>query len=643
MHGVWRALQSDRTVHAACAASLALGLFFIFVWAPHPWGWEGFDHYHELALELAAGRPFPTLEVPWGYAYFVAAFYRLFGDRPAVVLIVQALLNATIQWLVYRFASTWTDRRTAVGAAALAGVFSFNTVYASTQSSDSVCTVIFMTALVAFAAARQSGRLVLFASVGLLTGVAAQFRPNLIIVPPCLAAFAWLESRDWRRALQSLVLLLFAGAALTPWVARNYRLTHMLLPTSVHGGVQLWYGTLQVGPYLHSRAYNPRSVFEASAFDYTSLDGVPVVVQAAFHCTERPLADAVLSYRENDDGVERRVAASHIDGRSYTFEIAPRRAPAVIRYYLTASWTDSAGTIIRTTPRLGDRAPLVYFVTRDHLGDADAAGDLLDIFDVIRLMRREAWGEPVPFDDRLRAAGIVDVRAAGAALLRPVLSAAAEHSVSSLDSDAGEARLLFADRSRIVVPRSWHGRITEIFVAEGIASTVMTSHRSLLELTALRTAPPVRPPPLDACLQSVAVEVNQVFYRREPHMMRRYAALALDNIARDPAAFLLACAYRAVRVFIVEGAADAPTAHQFTQSSRIYGLASALAAVMLVLCAAGIAIAWRRGDAIGLPLLLILSVPATLAPVLINMRYTVTIQPLMLTFVAVALTRFSSE
>ena len=38
----------------------------------------------------------------------------------------------------------------------------------------------------------------------------------------------------------------------------------MFLPTSTHGGVQLWYGTLQVGPYLESRAHNPRSIFDSS-------------------------------------------------------------------------------------------------------------------------------------------------------------------------------------------------------------------------------------------------------------------------------------------------------------------------------------------------------------------------------------------
>src|SRR5207247_10540715 len=78
------------------------------------------------------------------------------------------------------------------------------------------------------------------------------------------------------------------------------------------------------------------------------------------------------------------------------------------------------------------------------------------------------------------------------------------------------------------------------------------------------------------------------------------------------------------------------TAHQFTGSARIYALGTAVSAGLLILCVAGIAIGWRRGDRIGLPLLLIASVPATLAPVLINMRYTVTIQPLMFIFVAIA-------
>ena len=145
-------------MYAACGVSLALGLFFIFVWAPHPWGWEGFDHYDQLARAVAAGRGFPTMEVPWGYAYFLAGFYRLFGDRPWIPLVVQAALNAAVPLLVYRFARTWVEQRTAVLAALLTSVFSFNTVYVSTQSSDAVCTVIFPPWVLSVVRTRKSPR-----------------------------------------------------------------------------------------------------------------------------------------------------------------------------------------------------------------------------------------------------------------------------------------------------------------------------------------------------------------------------------------------------------------------------------------------------------------------------------------------------
>ena len=46
-------------------------------------------------------------------------------------------------------------------------------------------------------------------------------------------------------------------------------------------------------------------------------------------------------------------------------------------------------------------------------------------------------------------------------------------------------------------------------------------------------------------------------------------------------------------------------------------------------------IGWRRGYAVLLPLALILYIPATISFVLTNMRYTTTVQPLLLTFVAV--------
>jgi 4-amino-4-deoxy-L-arabinose transferase-like glycosyltransferase len=212
-------------VWAACAASLIIGLFFVFVWAPHPWGWVGFDQYYDLARWLAHGEPFPTFDVPWGYAYFLSIFYRLFGERLWIPLLAQVLLNATMPALAYAVAVRLFDERVALLTAALVGVLSFNTVYASTQSSDSVCNVLFMAGVLTLIRARDRQRWSLFALSGLIFGVTPQFRPNLILIPLLLAAFLVWTSGTKARAVRQAILLVAASALNVRHLARKVLVT----------------------------------------------------------------------------------------------------------------------------------------------------------------------------------------------------------------------------------------------------------------------------------------------------------------------------------------------------------------------------------------------------------------------------------
>ena len=651
--GAGRWLGHESTVCAACGLTLALGLFFIFVWAPHPWGWEGFDDYHQLALDVAAGRPFPTIDRPWGYVYFLAAFYRLFGDHPWIALVAQAALNAGIPWLVYRFALTWVEPRTASLAAAIAGVFSFNTAYASTQASDAVCTVIFMAALVVFTSARRYDRWWWYAGAGLLGGLAPQFRPNLILVPLLLAAALVLERRTRASLVHAAVLVACAAAALAPWIIRNYRLTRTVLPTSVHGAVQLWYGTLQVGAYVNSRAYNPRAAFETPVFDYTSLDRVPIVVSArAKTCAVGPPTNLELVYWTDRDRPRRRLSPAVSTRGGAEFEIPPPGPGSVLYYYFDAAWPSALrGGFEQSTPAAGAARPFVYFVSDDHLGDLDVHGDLLDVFDVVRLARRLAWHEPLAFERQLSGAGIGpgDLERAAGLLIGTATDArdgddrSNGRVLTAFSHDSRQLRLAFRDGSSIVVPRTWSARVTDVTFDGPIALALMRSHRSLASLEAAadenrtRAAlpPEVRHEQQCAALEDIAV--NQVFYRREPHLMRRYSALAFDNIRRDPVGFARATAYRAFRLFVIVGTDDRHTAQQFSRSALVYAAATAVSATYLLLFAAGVAMAWRRGYAMWLPLALIAYVPLTIAPALTNMRYTISIQPIVFLFIAVAL------
>lgn len=605
------------TVYGACAASLALGLLFLFAWAPHPWGWEGFDHYHDLGRALARGGSFPTTDVPWGYAYYLAPFYAAFGDRPWIPLTVQIVLNASMPLLVYHYARREFDEKIAVTAAVLTGLLSFNTVYASTQSSDSLCTVLFMAAILAFARGRRCNDWRWHALAGAILGLAPQFRPNLILVPAVLALLLVIERRSARRAAHGGVLLVAAAAALTPWMLRNHALAGEPIPTSTHGGIQLWYGTLQIGPYLKSFAYNPRRVFEAGAFPYTSLDHVPLVLRWSGRACGRDAGE--IEYWTDRDALHRRVRGVVQASGELGAELPPSPAPTA--YYFRFP---------------GGGVSHVFLISTDHLRDMDRHGDLLDVFDVVRMMRHAAWEEPLTnlsrldFDRDGRVTATDVVRAAGV-LLGASSRSAAPSPAGRFAADAAWATLHFADASHLAVPRRWAGLVTDLDVSGAGAARLLHAWVPFSAVDAAGDGV------VRDCDAGGAIAVNTVFYRGEPHAMRRYLALALDNIRRDPAGYLRSAAYRAVRVFFIEGSDDPQTAQQFSGSGRVYAVAHAGSIALMALALAGMVIAWRRGYAIVLPLVLIAYIPATLAFVLTNMRYSVTVQPFVFMFAAVTI------
>jgi hypothetical protein len=613
-----RWLDSPRTVHLASLVTLAIGLFFVFVWAPHPWSWRGIDQYDELARALARGEPFGTTDVPWGYAYFVAIFYRLFPDTPWAAVTAQVFINALVPVLLYRLARPAVGLRIAALAAWIVSIFSFNTIYASTQTSDSICTVLFLLAMLCFVHAHKTSALWAYAAAGVLAGLTPQFRPNMILLPILvIGAYAFWPPRGRKRLVQCVTFMLAMIAMLMPWIIRNYRYTGTIQPTSTHSGVQLWYGTLQVGPYLESRAHNPRFYFASAAFDYTSLE------RSIFVSVETPCrpdgGNLRLAYRTSRDARLRWLDSRAGNGRR-VFEIPAQETPTTVYYFFA---NDEA-----TYPAAGERDPLILFVSTDHLGDLDRHHELLDIFDVYRVMRHLAWQEALPAGEKLDLTrdGRVD-RADLSAIVAALLPRVNQPFVA-LDTTMSAATLTFSDGSSLLMPRDFDGRQTGVDLQGELAGTLVSRQRRFHDVHA--NTPPMRCAPADE------VRINDVFYRKEPHEMRRYTALAFDNIARDPLAFAVASAYRFVRLFIVRaGTGDQQTTFQYRGSEAIFNIGLLLSLTYFALFIAGVAIAWRRRSPFLYALIPVVYVPVTICFVLTNMRYTITVQPLMFVFVAI--------
>jgi hypothetical protein len=115
-------------------------------------------------------------------------------------------------------------------------------------------------------------------------------------------------------------------------------------------------------------------------------------------------------------------------------------------------------------------------------------------------------------------------------------------SVVDVTNTESYIRITYDDRSTMTIPRMWHGRITDIALAGNLAGAVLSSTVSLAAIETELTGE--RPSHGAVCAELEGVQMNQVFYRREPHLMRRYSALAFDNIRRAPLAFVTASVYR---------------------------------------------------------------------------------------------------
>jgi Dolichyl-phosphate-mannose-protein mannosyltransferase len=633
MRAIDAALGRRATVYVACAASLALGLFFIFIWTPLPWGWKGIDGYDAISVDLAQGAPFPTVHLVWGYAYFLAFFYWLFGNHPAVGLSAQAIFNASIPLMLYHIVRREMSERIAVMAAVLVGFLSFNTVYASTQASDAMCTVLVVATVLCLQQGERLQRIFYFVLAGLLASAAYQFRPNLVLLPPFMAAgYLLLRTRVPGSLMRMVVFLTIFAVGAVPWIVRNYRFTGLFIPASTHGGVQLWFGTLQTGPYRESWLYNPRAAFEFPPVDYTSIDELPLVITGeTFDCYGQRPQQADLVYWTNRDRAPQRVQATVGKNGDVTALVPAQPSPTAVDYYF------------ETPPHPHGRQRTIV-VSRDHLGDLDVDGHALDVFDIVRMLRHLAWQEPLDpglrdFDHdgrvteadlRHAAALIVDDQSAPASVADPV---------SRISFDDTEGRIQFVDGSTLTVDRRWSGKITDLRLGTPIVdskvSLLMNRSRPLAALRDSGDAEGSRK--AERCQTVISVAANRVPYRRLPHELRRFTALASDNIRHDPWAYLVASAGRAVRVFIIAGSEDKRTAYQFSGASAVYAIGRIVSLSFFALLIAGVWLARARGFRLFLLLAPIVYVPLTICFMLINARYSMTMQPFVFAFVAVSI------
>ncbi|HZI95447.1 MAG TPA: tetratricopeptide repeat protein [Patescibacteria group bacterium] len=142
---------------------------------------------HDLATDLALGRgaPYALYRSPF-YPLLVSWIYRLVGIEPLAVRILQWALGGAGCLLIYRLGLTLLDRRRALVALALAGLFIPAVCYEGELLEQSLATFFVLAGVTLTSAALlRGGKLRLF-SGSLLYGAGFLLRPDLLLAAPFL-------------------------------------------------------------------------------------------------------------------------------------------------------------------------------------------------------------------------------------------------------------------------------------------------------------------------------------------------------------------------------------------------------------------------------------------------------------------------
>jgi 4-amino-4-deoxy-L-arabinose transferase-like glycosyltransferase len=215
------------------------------------------DQYETIAISVVERGEFaiepgkPTSGREPVYPFAIAALYKVFGERPAAVIVFQCLLSIATGWLLWLTARRLFDERIALAALAAFMLYPQSIYYCAYFFRETVLLFAFGLMLWGCLGWRaepgdpDGDRGALWSGLGaILFGLG-----NSAVLPACALSGLLIllvapgKTKIRRFALYTVPLVL----AFVAWTARNYRVQGRLIAGSTHGGEE-FYRALLVPP-----------------------------------------------------------------------------------------------------------------------------------------------------------------------------------------------------------------------------------------------------------------------------------------------------------------------------------------------------------------------------------------------------------
>ena len=206
----------------------------------------------KLILDDGWLAPYRTSEMPYSpyyqppfYQAFLALIYLIFGRSVFTAIIIQYLLGSLCCVLTYFLGRRFFDRRTGV-AAGIAMAFTSSQIFYEGRLLPPVLIIFFNLTIILLASKQLKSPVTWrWPVIGLLLGLSAITRPDILLFAPALLFWMWME----RKTVLTIRPLLAAAMVLAPIVliiglvaARNYYVGGDSVIISYNGGINLYIG-----------------------------------------------------------------------------------------------------------------------------------------------------------------------------------------------------------------------------------------------------------------------------------------------------------------------------------------------------------------------------------------------------------------
>lgn len=203
-------------------------------------------YYYAWAQRIAAGDWVGgegVYQMSPGYSYLLAVLFKTFGESLAVVTVVQCLIGALSCAVTYQIARRFCSVASSVTASLLLAGYGASVFYSNILNKapwiEFLNSSLLLTLFLALSAA-SSWRLLV---TGILFGLSAQFRPNILLFLPLAASCVWLHDRSKPTLVARLgALFLGVGIVLIPVGVRNRVVGGEWVLTTAHGGMNFYTG-----------------------------------------------------------------------------------------------------------------------------------------------------------------------------------------------------------------------------------------------------------------------------------------------------------------------------------------------------------------------------------------------------------------